>query len=432
MNKTRDVFSDIYRSGWRKSVQSILQLFIGVVFITTNGWGQTYDLLLRNGQLIDPKNSINGKMDIAVLDGKVAKVAASIPSNQAKKIIDVTGLIVTPGLIDIHTHVFVGGKPETFADGFLSVSPDDFTLKSGVTTVVDAGTSGWRNFPVFKEHVIDKSRTRVLAFLNIAGNGMTGSPTEQDVNDMDAYMTSLVVKKNPEIIVGVKIGHYEGADWAPFDRAIDAAAKSNTPLFVECHLPQFSLEDQLKKMRPGDIITHSFEKIDERVPVIDEQGKLRSFVIDAQKRGVLFDLGHGGAGFWFSVAVPAMKQGLAPNSFGSDLHRFSMNAGMKDMMNIMSKYMAMGMSLQEVVERATWNAAKAIHRNDLGSLTEGNVADIAVFRIREGNFGYTDAGGNVINGTKKLEAELTVRNGKVVWDLNGISGTPLNPVSASK
>ena len=432
MNKTRDVFSDIYRSGWRKSVQSILQLFIGVVFITTNGWGQTYDLLLRNGQLIDPKNSINGKMDIAVLDGKVAKVAASIPSNQAKKIIDVTGLIVTPGLIDIHTHVFVGGKPETFADGFLSVSPDDFTLKSGVTTVVDAGTSGWRNFPVFKEHVIDKSRTRVLAFLNIAGNGMTGSPTEQDVNDMDAYMTSLVVKKNPEIIVGVKIGHYEGADWAPFDRAIDAAAKSNTPLFVECHLPQFSLEDQLKKMRPGDIITHSFEKIDERMPVIDEQGKLRSFVIDAQKRGVLFDLGHGGAGFWFSVAVPAMKQGLAPNSFGSDLHRFSMNAGMKDMMNIMSKYMAMGMSLQEVVERATWNAAKAIHRNDLGNLTEGNVADIAVFRIREGNFGYTDAGGNVINGTKKLEAELTVRNGKVVWDLNGISGTPLNPVSASK
>ena len=301
-----------------------------------------------------------------------------------------------------------------------------------MTTVVDAGTSGWRNFPVFKEHVIDKSRTRVLAFLNIAGNGMTGSPTEQDVNDMDAYMTSLVVKKNPEIIVGVKIGHYEGADWAPFDRAIDAAAKSNTPLFVECHLPQFSLEDQLKKMRPGDIITHSFEKIDERMPVIDEQGKLRSFVIDAQKRGVLFDLGHGGAGFWFSVAVPAMKQGLAPNSFGSDLHRFSMNAGMKDMMNIMSKYMAMGMSLQEVVERASWNAAKAIHRNDLGSLTEGNVADIAVFRIREGNFGYTDAGGNVINGTKKLEAELTVRNGKVVWDLNGISGTPLNPVSASK
>ena len=393
---------------------------------------QQYDLLIINGRLVDPKNNINTKMDLAIKDGKVANVASSIPASQAVKVIDATGLIVTPGLIDVHTHVFVGSKPETFADGFLSVSPDDFTLKAGVTTVVDAGTSGWRNFPVFKEHVIEKSKTRILAFLNIAGNGMSGSPTEQDVTDMDAFMTSLVVKKNPEIIVGVKIGHYEGSDWTPFDRALEAATKSNTPLFVECHLPQFSLEDQLKKLRPGDIITHSFEKIDERMPVTDEQGNLRSFVKDAQKRGVLFDLGHGGAGFWFSVAIPALKQGLAPNSFGSDLHRFSMNAGMKDMMNIMSKYMALGMSLEEVIERASWNAAKSIHKNDLGNLSAGSVADIAVINVREGHFGFIDAGGNVIQGTKKLECELTVRNGKIVWDLNGISGTKLKLTSAEK
>jgi dihydroorotase len=407
-------------------------LSICLLLLSMMTHAQQYDLLITNGRLVDPKNNIDAKMDLAVKDGKIAKVASSIPAAQARKVIDAAGLIVTPGLIDIHTHVFVGSKPETFADGFLSVSPDDFTLKAGVTTVVDAGTSGWRNFPVFKEHVIDKSKTRVLAFLNIAGNGMSGSPTEQDVTDMDAFMTSLVVKKNPDIIVGVKIGHYEGSDWAPFDRALDAAAKSNTPLFVECHLPQFSLEDQLKKLRPGDIITHSFEKIDERMPVTDEQGNLRSFVKDAQKRGVLFDLGHGGAGFWFSVAIPAMKQGLAPNSFGSDLHRFSMNAGMKDMMNIMSKYMAMGMSLEEVIERASWNAAKSIHRNDLGNLSEGNVADIAVIRIREGQFGFIDAGGNVIQGTKKLECELTVRNGKIAWDLNGISGTTLKLASTNK
>ncbi|HEY4290298.1 MAG TPA: amidohydrolase/deacetylase family metallohydrolase [Puia sp.] len=386
--------------------------------------GQKYDLLIRNGHVIDPKNKIDTKMDVAIKDGKIAKVAVGLSPEQAVKVIDAEGLIVSPGLIDIHTHVFVGGKPETFADGFLSVSPDDFTLKAGVTTVVDAGTSGWRNFPVFKEHVIDKSKTRVLAFLNIAGNGMSGSPTEEDVSDMDAYMTSLVIKKYPDIIVGVKIGHYEGADWAPFDRAIDAAARSNTPLFVECHLPQYSLEDQLKKMRPGDIITHSFEKIDERMPVVDENGKLRSFVKDAQKRGVLFDLGHGGAGFWFSVAQPAMKDGLAPNTFGSDLHRFSMNAGMKDMLNIMSKYMAMGLSLEEVIQRASWNAASSIHKDNLGNLSEGNVADIAVLRVRDGHFGFIDAGGNVITGSKKLEAELTLRNGKVVWDLNGISATP--------
>ncbi|HXO76530.1 MAG TPA: amidohydrolase/deacetylase family metallohydrolase [Puia sp.] len=396
-----------------------------LLFLSIMAHGQKYDLLIRNGQVIDPKNKINAKMDLAIKDGKIAKLAATISSEQATKVIDAEGLIVAPGLIDIHTHVFVGSKPETFADGFLSVSPDDFTLKAGVTTVVDAGTSGWRNFPVFKEHVIDKSKTRVLAFLNIAGNGMSGSPAEQDVSDMDAYMTSLVIREHPDIIVGVKIGHYAGTDWAPFDRAIDAAARSNTPLFVECHLPQFSLEDQLKKMRPGDIITHSFEKIEERMPIVDENGKLRSFVKDAQKKGVLFDLGHGGAGFWFSVAQPAMKEGLAPNSFGSDLHRFSMNAGMKDMLNIMSKYMAMGLSLEDVIQRASWNAASSIHKYDLGNLSEGNVADIVVLRVRDGHFGFIDAGGNVIQGTKKLEAELTLRNGKVVWDLNGISATPM-------
>ena len=387
---------------------------------------QSYDLLIRNGHVIDPKNNIDGLLDIAVKDGRIAKAAAGIPVSQAVKVIDAAGLIVIPGLIDLHTHVFVGGRPETFADGFLSVSPDDFTLKAGVTTVVDAGTSGWRNFPVFKEHVIDKSKTRVLAFLNIAGNGMSGSPAEEDVTDMDAFMTSLVIKKNPDILVGVKIGHYEGNDWAPFDRAVDAAARSNTPLFVECHLPQYPLEEQLKKMRPGDIITHSFEKIDERMPVVDSLGKVRRFVTAARERGILFDLGHGGAGFWYSVAIPAMKGGLAPNTFGSDLHRYSMNAGMKDMLNILSKYMAMGLSLREVVERGSWNAAKAIHHLDLGSLTEGNVADIAVLRVREGNFGFIDAGGNVLYGKKKLEAELTVRNGKIVWDLNGISARAMD------
>jgi dihydroorotase len=392
-----------------------------LVFVLLSAGAQQYDLLLKNGQVIDPKNKVNAKMDVAVKDGKISKVAADISPSLASKTIDVSGMYVAPGFIDIHTHVFVGSKPETFADGSYSVSPDDFTLRNGVTTVVDAGTSGWRNFPVFKNQVIDKSKTRILAWLNIAGSGMTGSPYEQDLNDMDAYMTSLTVKKYPDIIVGIKIGHFEGNEWTPFDRALDAGKRSNTPLFVECHLPQYSLEDQLKRMRPGDIITHSYEKIDERMPVVDEKGNLRPFVIDAQKRGVLFDLGHGGAGFWYSVAVPAMKQGLAPNTFGTDLHRFSINSGMKDMLNVMSKYLNLGMQLPDVIERATWNAAKAIKHEELGNLSEGSVADIAVFGIRQGKFGYVDAGGNSISGDKKLEDELTLSNGKIVWDLNGIS-----------
>ena len=397
------------------------KLFCVIFLYCQFAHAQQYDVVLKSGHIIDPKNKIDAVSDIAIADGKIAKISKGIAANTSKKVIDATGLYITPGFIDIHTHVFAGSTPEKFADGSFSVSPDDFTLRNGVTTVVDAGTSGWRNFPVFKNQVIDKSKTRILAFLNIAGSGMQGSPYEQDMNDMDAYTTSLTAKKYPEIIVGVKIGHFEGADWAPFDRALEAGKLSNTPLFVECHLPQFSLEDQLKKMRPGDIITHSFEKVTERMPVVDDQGNLRPFVMEAKKRGVLFDLGHGGAGFWYSVAIPAMKNGLPPNTFGTDLHRFSMNAGMKDMLNVMSKYMAMGMTLNDVIQTATWNAAKAVKHEELGNLSEGSVADIAVIRVRDGKFGFVDAGGNVIEGKKKLEAELTLRAGNIVWDLNGIS-----------
>jgi dihydroorotase len=377
--------------------------------------------LIKNGHVIDPKNKIDSILDIAVANGKIAKLDKNIPAAEAKKVIDAKGLFVTPGLIDIHTHVFVGTKPDKFADGILSLSPDDFSFKSGVTTVVDAGTSGWRNFPLFKSQVIDKSQTRILAFLNIAGAGMSGDPDQQDVSDMDSKMTSLTVEKYPEVIVGIKIGHYEGNDWTPFETAIEAAQKSERPLLVECHLPQFSLEEQLNKMRPGDIITHSFEKVTERMPVIDEQGKLRPFVKDAQKKGILFDVGHGGAGFWFSQAIPAFKQGLLPNSFGTDLHRFSMNAGMKSMLNVMSKYMSMGMTMNDIILRATWNPARSIKRNDLGNLSEGAVADITILSVLNGKFGFVDAGGTKLEGNRKLEAELTVRAGKIVWDLNGLA-----------
>ncbi len=385
---------------------------------------QPYDLLIKNGQVIDAKNNIDAKMDVAVADGKIAKLATTISATQAKKIIDATGLYVVPGLIDIHTHVFVGSRADKFADGIYSVSPDDFAFRSGVTTVVDAGTSGWRNFPLFKAQVIEKSQTRILAFLNIAGDGLSGKPLEEDINDMNAESTASTIEKNKDIIVGVKIGHYEGSNWAPFETALAAGIQSKTPLLVECHLPQYSLEDQLNKMRPGDIITHSFEQVSERMPVVDDKGKIHGFVIDAQKKGVLFDVGHGGAGFWFSQAVPAFQQGFLPNTFGSDMHRFSINAAMKSMLNIMSKYMAIGMTLQEVVTRATWNAAQSIKRDDLGSLSEGSVADIAVLSILNGNFGFTDAGGNRLAGKQKIEAELTIRAGKIVWDLNGMAARP--------
>lgn len=393
---------------------------------TAPSLGQEIEILIKNGHVFDPKNHIDTVMDVAVAEGKILMVAPDIDSENAKTVVNASGLYIIPGLIDPHTHVFVGAKVNKFADGNNSLSPDDFSFKAGITTVVDAGTSGWRNFPLFKTQVIDASKTRILAFLNIAAAGMTGDDAQNDLNEMDVAKTAEMIEHYPDIIVGVKIGHFDGVSWAPFDRAIAVASSTGRPVFVECHLPEYSLKDQLDRMRPGDIITHSFENIDEREPVVDQQGMVLPYVMEAKEKGVLFDVGHGGAGFWFNQAVPALEQGLWPDSFGTDLHRFSMNAGMKDMLNLMSKYLNMGMPLNEVLLRGTWNPAKAIGRDDLGHLSIGAEADIAILSLRTGAFGFIDARNNRIEGDRKLEAEMTIRAGKVVWDLNGLAAKEFN------
>jgi len=178
-------------------------------------------------------------------------------------------------------------------------------------------------------------------------------------------------------------------------------------------------------MRPGDIITHTFENISERKPVVDDAGKVLQAVWEAKKKGILFDVGHGGAGFWFNQGIPAVEQDFWPNSFGTDLHRFSINAGMKDMMNVMSKFLNMGMPLEEVLARGSWFPAKSIKRLDLGNLSVGSVADIAIISLKSGTFGYVDARNNLLKGSKKLEAEVTIRGGDVVWDLNGLAARPI-------
>lgn len=401
----------------------LLFLLIGAGWQTAS-FGQVHDLVLINGHLLDAKNGINQPMDIAILNGKISKIAKKILPEEGKRVVDVKGLIITPGLIDPHTHVYVGEKPRTFAGGSSSVSPDSFSFRSGVTTVVDAGTSGWRNFGHFKTTVIDVSQTRVLAFLNIAGAGMRGNPGQEDITDMNSAITAQTIGNNSAYLVGVKIGHYEGTDWMPFDRALEAANLANVPLLVECHLPEYSLADQLERMRPGDILTHTYENIRDRAPIIDIHGKLLPIVKAAKNRGILFDVSHGGAGFWFNQAIPAIQQGLTPDTFGTDLHRFSMNSGMKNFSNVLSKFMAMGMTMEDVLTQASWKTAQAIKREDLGHLSLGTEADIAIFRVRNGTFGFVDSAGMRIEGKQLLETELTIRAGRIVYDLNGISATP--------
>lgn len=390
-----------------------------------HAWAQPYDLLIKDGQLVDAKNSINSKMDLAIHDGKIAKVSPSIPENQANKVIDAKGFIISPGLIDIHSHNFFGTEPNAYlSNSFSSLPPDGFTFKSGVTTIVDAGGAGWKNFRQFKEQTIDRSKTRVLAFLNIVGSGMKGGAIEQNLQDMDAKLTAMVAKQYPGVVVGVKLAHYSGPDWEPVDRAVSAASQAGIPVMIDFggSKPPLSLEKLLlEKLRPGDIFTHTYAHVNGRMPIVDEKGKVSSYVFEAQKKGVIFDVGHGGGSFLFEQVIPAMKQGFRPNSISTDLHTGSMNAGMKDITNIMSKFINMDLPVEEVVAAATWKPAQIISRTDLGHLSEGAVADVVLMNVRQGDFGFIDTKGARMKGNKKLECELTIKDGVVVWDLNGIS-----------
>lgn len=408
-------------------IKSILKVIWLVAFVAAfNSVGaQEYDLLIKNGHLIDAKNELDQAMDVAVLDGKVAEVSANIPVEKAKKVIDAKGMYVVPGLIDNHVHVFHGTNQDQYiSNSYTSLPPDGFTFRYGVTTVVDAGSAGWKNFKTFREQTIDNSKTRVLAYLNIVGPGMKGGAIEQNLGDMDPKLTAIVARQNKDVIVGIKLAHYSGHEWEPLDRTVEAGEQANMPVMIDFGgaSPELSMETLLlEKLRPGDIYAHCFAHVNGRTPVVDENGLVRPCCKEAQEKGILFEVGHGGGSFMFEQAIPALDQGFLPNMISTDLHTGSMNSGMKDMLNVMSKFLNMGMSVQDVVARSTWMPAVNINREQLGHLSVGAGADIAVLNLRDGDFGFTDVRGWKIQGDKKLECELTLREGKVVWDLNGIS-----------
>jgi dihydroorotase len=408
--------------------------YLAVVFLFHCSFtiqAQEIDILLKGGHVIDPKNHIDEIMDVAIVGNKILRVDTDIPLQSAKRVVDVSGLVVTPGIIDMHTHVFHGTSESQFSgfginNGFGSVVPDDFTFRAGVTTVVDAGSSGWRDFHLFKKQTMDNSQTRVLAFISIAGRGMLGTVHAQDLSDMNPVTTAFIMEEYPDIIVGIKAHHYQGNDFTPVDLAVEAGELTNKPVMVDFggSTPALSLEELfMDHLRPGDIFTHTYAySVPARESVVDENDQLRPFVLEAQASGRIFDVGHGAGAFRWHVAYASIQQGFLPNTISTDLYRASRNAGMKDMANVMSKFLALGLSVQDIILRTTWNPASAILRPDLGHMSEGAEADIAVFNIREGNFGFMDARGLTMKGTRKFEAELTLRAGQIVWDLNGISG----------
>src|SRR6266581_9219452 len=377
-------------------------LLLLLVFASPAGAEPKYDLLLRGGHVIDPRNGISAVRDVAIAGGRIAAVAPRIDPAEAGKAVDVSGLYVTPGIVDIHVHVFTGtGKKGSYA-GDKSVYPDGFTLRVGVTTVADAGCAGWRNFEDFKTRVIDRAKTRVLAFLNIVGQGMRGGAFEQDLADMEAGPTAEAALRHPGLIVGIKTAHYAGPEWAPVERAVEAGTRAGIPVMVDfgASKPERPLAELVtKKLRPGDIYTHCYSGLRGE---LDPSGHVNPGMVEGRKRGVIFDVGHGGGSFAWRIAVPAMKQGFPPDSISTDLHIGSMNAGMKDMLNVMSKFLALGLSLDDVIARSTWNPAREIKQEGLGHLSVGAAADVAVLRLETGRYGYVDSFGARQRGTQRL------------------------------
>ena len=410
---------------------AILTLVMILGAQNANGQSSRYDLLLKGGHVIDPANHLDGNFDVAVSGGKIAAVEKDIPAAQAAKVVDVSGLYVTPGLVDIHTHVGHGGAPlDWFAPDARAHTeplgiPADIALQSGVTTMVDAGSAGAETFLLEKEEVIDKAKVRVLAFLNIVGNGMNGD-LEQSVEQMDVKQCAETIRKYSDVIVGVKTAHYwtdkpwdaAHPPWAAVDRAEECAQAVGLPVMFDFWpRPERSYAELiLKKMRRGDIHTHVFAQ---QFPIILPDGKINPIMAEARARGVIFDVGHGAGSFWFRNAVPAVRQGFIPDSISTDLH--TANYIVLSMIQVMSKFLAMGIPLNEIIRRSTINPALEIRRPELGTLSLGKEADIAVLEVLNGKFSYIDCGFARMDGTVKLSARMTVRAGRILYDPSGLS-----------
>jgi len=385
-----------------------------------------YDLLLKGGRVIDPANNVDGVFDIAIAGRYVSAVEKDISPGLARKVADVSGLVVTPGLIDLHAH---------FYGYFAAVLPDAHCLPNGTTTAVDVGGAGHLTFDDFDETVISTAKTNVFALINIAGEGMVGGP-EQDLDGMDVDLTTAKIAQRPDRIVGVKVAHYRGPGWQPLDRGVQAAENTGTYVMVD-QAPIKSRPNNemlLEHLRPGDMTTHcyGFDK-----PMIDSNDKVKPYFFEARERGVKFDVGHGAGSFSFRIAKNAIEQGFPPDTISTDMHTASIMLNQGTMTETMTKMLALGMELPDVIERSTWAPALTIGHPELGNIGQTAFADIAVLDIAEGNFGLTDngSGNRVYPSNKRINCEMTVRNGEVVWDRNGLSRDswtstpPTNPLT---
>ncbi len=380
------------------------------------------DYILINGTVYDPETRRLEKRDIAVSGGVIAD-ARTVADKPGTEVFDLREAVITPGLIDMHCHIYpmcgVMDKTRTLP----TIDGEAHMFSNGVTTAVDAGTCGCRDFFDFKERFIDHSKLRILAFVNIAYGGMADLATELEPENFFPDTAAAIAREIPEV-VGIKTAHYHVGRpfderhpaWASVEAAVTAGELAAKPVMadVQPYLPGRSYEELiLKKLRSGDIHTHVYAQ---QFPILDKKGKVQDFIWQARKRGVVFDLGHGAGSFWFRNAVPAFDQGFCPDTLSTDLYLDNINGPVFGLLNVMSKYLNIGMPLEEVLYRTTARPAEILGRKELASIKPGSTADLAVLNIREGKFGFSDSGHARMDGDKMLECSLTIRNGEMVYN----------------
>ena len=377
-----------------------------------------YDLLIKGGKVVDPSQNIEEELDVAIRGGKIVLLQRNIPASQAQQVLDANGKIVTPGLIDLHVHVlpYVG---ETGTEA------DPCCVSRGVTTVVDAGSAGAFTLPALRKFVVEKSETRVRSLVHIVAIGMIVSitPGMEELGDLrfcDPKRAAKAALENKDLVLGFKLRidrkfTIPGSnDMEAMKRARAACDETSLPLTTHIGGSYTPLKEFLVMMKERDIVTHIYNPRPNSI--LDDSGKLLPEVLDARKRGVRFDIGHGRTNFSFRVAEKCMGQGLIPDTISSDVSNGSVRGPVFDLMTTMTKMMVLGMNLREVVERTTINAARSLNFGlEIGTLKPGAEADVAIIELRSGEFNFVDSEGQTRTAHQKLEPSATVRAGKVIY-----------------
>jgi dihydroorotase len=374
-----------------------------------------YDLALTNGRIIDPASGKDFRGQVAFQDSLIASVGPAGGEIEARRVVDVGGAIIAPGLVDIHTHVYWGAT-------YLSVDADAVSLAGATTTLVDAGSSGAATFKGFRRFIVEQSRPRVLAFLNISQPGLYGYGINmmvaeaEDFRLLSAKAAFEVGDRNRDVIVGIKVrlGATESGALAlgALDVALEAADWLGLPIMAHVELPPPRLANILERLRRGDILTHCCRPRPNAST--DRFGNVKEEVLQARARGVLFDIGHGRSSFNFEVANQLLAAGFPPDVISTDIHFANVNGPVHNLLVTMSKYLCLGMSLTDVLERVTSSAARAIGRPELGRLEVGLPGDAAILDVEEGSFPFQDSTGQSMNGTKRFTSRGVVIAGNLI------------------